>query len=143
MRRARRAGAAAPRGNPAGASVFCMAPLDPASAESDACIRANHAAWLAARGTRSITHEFKHRSRQEKLRWPPPGGLPQRPDVRRLEGRQELYIYYASACAYYYDGGLLRAARLSKPFAFAALKTGIALVCTSSTSAPELAAVLL
>ena len=77
------------------------------------------------------------------LRWPPPGGLPQRPDVRRLEGRQELYIYYASACAYYYDGGLLRAARLSKPFAFAALKTGIALVCTSSTSAPELAAVLL
>jgi hypothetical protein len=78
-----------------------------------------------------------------ELRWPPPGGLPQRPDVRRLEGRQELYIYYASACAYYYDGGLLRAARLSKPFAFAALKTGIALVCTSSTSAPELAAVLL
>ena len=77
------------------------------------------------------------------LQWPPPGGLPQRPDVRRLEGRQELYIYYASACAYYYDGGLLRAARLSKPFAFAALKTGIALVCTSSTSAPELAAVLL
>ena len=67
MRRARRAGAAAPRGNPAGASVFCMAPLDPASAESDACIRANHAAWLAARGTRSTTHEFKHRSRQEIL----------------------------------------------------------------------------
>ena len=82
-------------------------------------------------------------SRTTLLRWPPPGGLPQRPDVRRLEGRQELYIYYASACAYYYDGGLLRAARLSKPFAFAALKTGIALVCTSSTSAPELAAVLL
>ena len=67
MRRASRAGAAAPRGNPAGASVFCMAPLDPVSAESDACIRAYHAAWLAARGTRSTTHEFKHRSRQENL----------------------------------------------------------------------------